>query len=128
MVQVLYQFYNHATPIPAFNRPHQTGVSLIGLLVACLVIAVLSGLAILVIKRFQSDRNGMQQRNCLLQILIGPGPKHSQSVPDYTCVRAKTQIVAGRVPTGVKDGRSLLIKTETGTWNPTSYCYYVPRP
>ena len=66
MVQVLYQFYNHATPIPAFNRPHQTGVSLIELLVACLVIAVLSGLAI---PSYQALAE-RSQRNATARLLI----------------------------------------------------------
>ena len=35
----------------------------------------------------------MQQEDCLLQILIGHGPKHSQTVPDYTSARVKTQSV-----------------------------------
>ena len=61
----------------------------------------------------------MQQHDYLLQTLIGPGPKHSQTVPDYTCVRVKTQIVAERVPTGVKDGRSFLIKTIIGQLEPS---------
>ena len=57
----------------------------------------------------------MQQHDCLLQILIGHGPKHSQTVPDYTFVRVKTQIVAGRIPTGVKDGRFFRSKPQWAT-------------
>ena len=78
-----------------------------------------------IFKGFQIDRSGMQQHDCLLQILIGPGPKHSQTVPDYTCVRVKTQIVAERVPAGVKDGRSFLIKTTMDNWISARYCCYV---
>jgi len=46
MARILCQFYNPATPTSVFHRSRQTGISLIELLVACLIIAILVQLAI----------------------------------------------------------------------------------
>ena len=66
MARILFQFYNHATRIPVFHRSRQTGVSLIELLVACLIIGVLVQLAM---PGFQA-LSVRSKRNATAQLLI----------------------------------------------------------